>query len=440
MKSHTFRLSLIVAVVAVLILTLSPKVIGIGIQSSTIDNILNLIPPEAESEFEITQQSLSSGWFQSESSLELVYTPIGSEAIALEFDLQIDHGPLLMTTDGPKFGLAYANITPHLRNNAFDLVVADLPFELPAIALDLIAGFDQSLLIELEVSPVNYSGADGEVVFGGLTSSFKSDSDLSADFEILMGQLRANENSARLNFNISGLEINTETEEISNVLAPSKASFHIPVIETSSPYPLRIANFSSNTSLSNLGGSNEQLSFEQSIVIKEISSNFPLNSFSWQIGLEELDAQALSLYYALLYELQVEMEKDEGSTSPAISRISQELLLITVKNALAFNNTLEANAYGGDHRANINIHWNGMPALNDVARMDINEALEALSFDLDISLDLEAVMSSPLAEMVDPYVQQGYVQLDNGRVLIRASLQDSVLTLNDEETAVGQFF
>jgi 5-formaminoimidazole-4-carboxamide-1-beta-D-ribofuranosyl 5'-monophosphate synthetase len=72
--------------------------------------------------------------------------------------------------------------------------------------------------------------------------------------------------------------------------------------------------------------------------------------------------------------------------------------------------------------------------------MDINEALEALSFDLDISLDLEAVMSSPLAEMVDPYVQQGYVQLDNGRVLIRASLQDSVLTLNDEETAVGQFF
>jgi len=212
------------------------------------------------------------------------------------------------------------------------------------------------------------------------------------------------------------------------------------VIESSSPYPLRIANFSSNTSLSNLGGSNEQLSFEQSIVIKEISSNFPLNSFSWQIGLEELDAQALSLYYALLYELQVEMEKDEGSTSPAISRISQELLLITVKNALAFNNTLEANAYGGDHRANINIHWNGMPALNDVARMDINEALEALSFDLDISLDLEAVMSSPLAEMVDPYVQQGYVQLDNGRVLIRASLQDSVLTLNDEETAVGQFF
>ena len=51
MNSHTLRFSLIIAAVAVLILMISPKVIGVGIQSSTIDNILNLIPAEAASEF-----------------------------------------------------------------------------------------------------------------------------------------------------------------------------------------------------------------------------------------------------------------------------------------------------------------------------------------------------------------------------------------------------
>ncbi len=438
MNSHTLRFSLIIAAVAVLILMISPKVIGVGIQSSTIDNILNLIPAEAASEFEINQQSLNSGWFQSESSLELVYTPIGSETVALEFDLQIDHGPILMTADGPKFGLAYANITPHLRNNAFDLAVADFPFDLPAISLQLLAGFDQSMLISLEISPLDYSGEDGAVHFGGLTASLSSASDQSAAFEIMMGKLQASENSASLNFNLAGLEINSATEQISDVLAPSKARLYISAIESSSPYPLSIADISSNTSLSRSAANADDLNFMQSIIIGEISSDLPLNSFSWEIKLEELDKQLLTRYYALAAQIQAEVENGGDATSPVINQIGQELMLSVVQNTLVFKNTLEAKAYGGDHRAQADIRWQGLPDLNNVARMDINEALDALSFDLDISLDLEAVMSSPLAEMVDPYVQQGYLQLDSGRVLIRATLQDSVLTLNGEETSLDQ--
>ena len=59
---------------------------------------------------------------------------------------------------------------------------------------------------------------------------------------------------------------------------------------------------------------------------------------------------------------------------------------------------------------------------------------------LDISLDLESILRSPLAGVVKPYVQQGYLTIANGRILVEASLQDSVLRVNGDKLLLEEFF
>ena len=49
-------------------------------------------------------------------------------------------------------------------------------------------------------------------------------------------------------------------------------------------------------------------------------------------------------------------------------------------------------------------------------------------------------MSSQFAELVGPYMKQGYLLAENGRILFSASLQNGELTVNGEETPFDQFF
>jgi len=72
--------------------------------------------------------------------------------------------------------------------------------------------------------------------------------------------------------------------------------------------------------------------------------------------------------------------------------------------------------------------------------MDINTAIAALKIKLDLSLDLDAILRSPLAGLVDPYAREGYLTVSKGRVMIEASLQNSVLRVNGDELPLDQFF
>lgn len=81
-----------------------------------------------------------------------------------------------------------------------------------------------------------------------------------------------------------------------------------------------------------------------------------------------------------------------------------------------------------------------MPQLSSVDDLSIEAIIAALDLQLNLSLDFAAVMRSPLAELVDPYVQQGYLQLDNGRVLLELTISNSELVLNGNTTSLNQFF
>jgi len=440
MKSLVVKISLVVSVLAVLVLALMPKVIGASIESATIDNLLALIPPEAQSQFEIRRDEFSDGWFSSSTTIELIYTPIGTDSIALSMDFDIDHGPLLQTEDGLSIGLAYAVIQPSIRNDLFDIAIDEISFPLPDITLKLLARFDQSMWVNMNVSELNFSDTAGEFNFSGLNANVDVASDQSANFSVQMGEVSATENADNSNVLIAGMTLTSSTAQMNDMLAESRATLSIPAVSSTLPLPFSVSDIGIEYGLQASPAEENFSEIYQTIQIANIESEIPVSSLSWLSEVKQVNNELLLDYYRLISELQNQINSDADAVSADFTELGQELYLLVLQNPLELNNRIEANSYDGDHTADLRVIWAGLNTLSNAAELDTNDAITALDMTLDISLDLEAIMRSPAAGLVDPYVQQGYLTVANGRVMIQASLQDSVLRVNGDELSLDQFF
>ena len=440
MKSLAVKIPLVVAMLILLALTLMPKVIGAEIERAIIDNLLALIPPEAESQFEIRRNEFSDGWFSSTTTIEFIYTPIGTDAIALTMDFDIDHGPLLQTEDGLSIGLAYAVIQPSIHNYLFDTAIAELSFPLPEITLNVLARFDQSMWVNMNVSALNFSEAARELNFSGLDANVDVASDQSANFSIQMGELSATENAGNFNVLISGMTLTSSTTQMNDILAESRATLAIPVVSSTLPLPFSVSDIGIDYGLQASNTEDNSSEIYQTVSVASIESEIPVSSFSWLTEVKQVNNELLRDYSMLLSELQNEINAGAETLSADFTELGQELYLLVLQNPLEFNNRIEANSYDGDHTVDLRVLWAGISALNTSTELDINAAIAALNMGLDISLDLESILRSPLAGVVKPYVQQGYLTIANGRILVEASLQDSVLRVNGDKLPLEEFF
>jgi uncharacterized protein YdgA (DUF945 family) len=425
------------AIVVVSAVAFTPKVIGLGIHDLTINNLITLIPSEADSQLAVAETSFDSGWFGSTATVSADYTPFGAESITVDFDFTIKHGPFLLTNDGLRFGIAYAEIKPKIADTlpVFGTAI-DLSF--PDTLLELFAGFDQSLLIALTVEPLSHTTNNEEFEFAGLSASFLARADQSAELLVNIGKLSVKETLNNLAFTIDGIDVISKSTRISDVLAPTSATFSIPSIKISAPATLTISNISASSEL-RASSNASAVQLTQHIATQSIVGDSPLESFDWLLELDEVQRQLISDYYDLLSELQTQSGADAQTAARKINQISQELSLLVVNNPLVINNLIMANAYDGAHRAELKLHWVGLPKLDNIARLNINEAIAALDISLDIVLDYDSIMSSPAAEQVKAYSEQGFIIIENDRALIKATLNNSQLTLNGEDIPLDQF-
>ncbi len=437
MKASTLKIILAAVIISVLLLIIAPKIIGSNIQRLTVDPLIALIPPEDYSQLEFHRNEFSSGWFSSSAVVELIYTPLGRDSISLLMDFDINHGPLLLTPDGPKLGLAFADINPSIRSNElFELALAELPFSPPEITLDLLLGFNQSLHLGMNVAALNYSGVDAEINFAGMDASFNANQDQSATFILDMGALDSVEKNANSNIVISGLSLRSHTAQMHDLLAESSTTLSIPSVSSSAPLAFTASEIVVEYGVLASSSSAENVDILQNISVADITGDLPIRSFNWNSEVKELNGELLRHLYQLLSDLEGEID----FSGAEINRQGQELLLLSLQHTVELNNVLTANAFEGDHSADLRIQWAGLADLNNIAELDMTAALAALAVELDVSLDLESILRSPFAEMVDPYVEQGYVTIDSGTLLIQASLQNSLLQVNGKELPLEQFF
>jgi len=264
--------------------------------------------------------------------------------------------------------------------------------------------------------------------------------DQSAYFSAQMGALSATENAANSNVLITGMTLTSSTTQMNNILAKTRATLSVPSISSTLPLPFSISNIGIDYCLQASPGEENFSEIYQTIRLASIESEIPVSSFSWLSEIKQVNNGLLRDYYRLLSELQNQINADAVAVSANLTEMGQKLYLLALQNMLELHNRIEVNSYDGDHTADLKILWAGLNSLNTIAELDINAVIAALNITLDISLDLEAILSSPLARLVDPYMQEGYLTVSNGRVMMEASLQNSVLRVNGDELPLDQFF
>ena len=180
-----------------------------------------------------------------------------------------------------------------------------------------------------------------------------------------------------------------------------------------------------------------QIDVYQRFNINNINSDTPIRSLSWTNEINELQTAMVSAYFDLIATFQQQMAAGTGAIPS--EEDSLELALLMAQNGLVFKNQVAANIYEGDNLADIKVRWAGLPQLQSMEEIEMSEVIAALEVEINVSLDMEAINRSPAAGMVDPYIQQGYISIDNGRLLLDISLANSELTINGEVTPLDQF-
>ncbi|MEQ8955444.1 MAG: DUF945 family protein, partial [Gammaproteobacteria bacterium] len=375
-----------------------------------VNTLFNLLPPESRSQLQIEETQFSSGWFSSQLAMEIRYNPLASDDLFLRLDFDISHGPIVRTDDGLGLGLAYASITPSLEES-LQQDLEELPFTLPPITITLHSRLDRSMTVRLDMASLEYLDGDRELLFGGLNGELLAQADRSARLNFAMNSLQARDIGTGVAYSMGGFSIQSNTRDMSNILASSSGELSIREISSTGIAELSIGEIHVNSRLQPAAGDADEIDILQQLAITDVSGDIPLSSLTWDSELLGIKGEVARRYVTLTSGLQTQA----NANSQAV-QLFQELALLVLQNPFTFNNQFDAIAYGGDHAVVLDLDWAGLPEVDSFGALDSNELLNALEINLDVSLNLDAIMRSPAADLVDPYVQEGYIVIDNGRV------------------------
>jgi len=250
MVNRILQVLLALSIGIVLFFGVTPKIIGLGIQEATVSSIVNMVPPETQGQISVRESRFDNGWFRSTATVDIVWTPLGvDDALIMQLNFDIEHGPFFLTDDGPQFGLAYGQIEPGFDSAELTEALALIPFELPSVDITLFAPFSESLNLDLAVSPINYN-MDGRVVnFGGLNASLDINADQSANMNMSMGTFFGQDAGSEISVTIAGMEIESYTAQMNDILAPSNLLLTMPSISATGHIPFTVTDITSNSRL-----------------------------------------------------------------------------------------------------------------------------------------------------------------------------------------------
>ena len=155
------KFSVLIGTLALIILALVPKLMGLLINSSDTNARLREITGQPS-----LTMTTHSGWFSSVGTLQIDAPIIAGtryEQVRIDSDLEIMHGPILWTEQGLRIGLAWINAVPVLNGLDENALLQTLFKPDGDSQVSLMAGFDGSLHAQLRSGAIRYK--QGEQAF-----------------------------------------------------------------------------------------------------------------------------------------------------------------------------------------------------------------------------------------------------------------------------------
>lgn len=427
---------LILAVGLLAFLLLVPRfLVGSRIEAQLVDRLLDMVPAEAYGLLQITLEDFQPGWFSSQARVsanlsELV--ELDGESVGFEVALDILHGPVMFTSQGLRLGLAYADVTG--RMIGFDTPelqeLGEISGTEPVYYMQL--GFDGVLNQYFALSRFDARAPDASISLQGAHGSMALRPDNSSSFDVAVDEFAMTTTADNFEAIVTGISAYATLDAFTRYGAPGESGFAIGRITISGPESATIENLYGNYQLAPSAADSAYLDGAMSLGVERVDAGFPVTSASWVSEIRHLNISLLERYATLAVQSQALGGENAQAASDAFLANAFELALEAAREQLEFNNIVEANAFGGDHRLELRINWAGLPGLASIDAINIDDAIDALTVTLGINADHSALLRSPVAALVDQYQQEGLLMLDNGRVLTDATLVDGVLQVNGE--------
>lgn len=451
------KIVLLIGAVAALLLAVSPLLMGLMISDSRTETTLR----------ELTGQPglvlrMESGWFSSQGQVTVsapVVAGIVYEDITLTADVQLSHGPLLATDDGLRIGVAWAQLTPLIRGLPPEHPLQQLFAEGAGSQVSVLAGLDGSQRMELlaESQTFTLSAMQGgpleptAVTLADLHASLTLAADGAADLRISSSAVHVI--NSLYDAVASQATVHVHSTELSATPLPGTLSIAVQRLQIEDLPALPLlgsAAAADSDSLTMHGFSldyaarqqadTKTITLEQTLGVARIESALPLESLTLTTQLAGIDETLATEYLSFLRATQGMMQ---AMTAPQlqghIAEHSETLALHLLQAPLQQTSTLNLQAWGGAHAATLDMRWPGMPSLTSLQQVDAATMLHVLEVTLEIAANAATVAASPLAAAVKAYTTQGLLTQDNGKVVLKASLQDGNVDVNGNRFALAPF-
>lgn len=425
------KFSVLIGFVAVVLLATVPMLVGLLIDDSNTAARLR----------EITGQpgltlNTRAGWFSSVGTVQVEFPIIAGvryEEVRVDADLEIVHGPLLWTQEGFRFGLAWVDITPVLQGLEENDLLQTLFQADSGSQISLMAGFDGSMHAQLRSGPLTYVQSLQAYDFEDLLVTMDIARTGAATVGLITRSLNVSDPLFAITIDALVLELHSASLDASPL--PGSLAIDADSVQFNGSQRLTLGGISidyvarEQASVENVPPS---LLLQQDVQVARVESEWPITAFGMQTQLEGLDLSVVADYLRVQRNLQM----GDPATSP---EQLEEVYIEMLREPFTQRSLITATAWGGEHRADLEMIWPGEPALLTMAQLTLGRVVGLLQAELEIRANEEALMDSMFAASVRNYTAQGVLPQDNGDVVITASLQGGNLILNEQRIQLAPF-
>lgn len=420
------------------ILLAIPKLVGLRIQSASADVAMDLLPAQARNYFTISQTEFIPGWFRSSAKFDIEYldrSQTGAAPLILLLDLQIHHGPLLLTRQGLKPGLAYVEIHPALAGFALTELGPELTVDTPELDFNLHATLSGDVQVQIRMLEfAAFDRMDTHLQMSGLQGNISLLRTGSSSASITLNSASIVAEQDEIDLTISNLSLHSESFNIAPAISPGEFSFSLAQISSKEPLPFSFDDIHLDYAIEFSDSSEQRLSLSQTFTMTANHSDIPVQHFEWNAELRNVSRDVLNSYFAYGGNQQI------AGVSVTDSARNEAQTLQFLQNTMEFTNQLNANAFDGDHQVSLSIKWLGLPALASTEELDAEKIIAGLELNLLLDSDAAALLKSPVGELLDAYIQQDLLTVVNGRIVIDGKLINSELVINNEVIPLDDYF
>ena len=381
----------------------------------------------------ISDATFERGYLESKVSLNMAFDNVADEippfSILIESDLT--HAPI---TSG-EFGVLFFEVYSQDK-----ISLVDAPEEIKAFITQQLGG-----ILMTGFSHANAMGNYDSVMTSAQFEFSNEEEGISINLAPMkisaQGNVDGTASNVSLTIATSNIKATNFSAEFSDISANADSKEHSSGIELGET-AMNVGQLTIRSDKGNASFTNMSIAAISEIIDNKINTNviynvesvtspLPLTSASYDIDLNGFTLESADL----MENLQSHLENIDPA-SFATDEYFNELLEATFQPGLQLNQEVKVNAFGGDWLANLEVEFNGIEGVELSELVDPKVAVKAVSAQMLITADSNAILQSPAANMVDPLMQQGFIKLEDGTLVTVATLVDGKLTLNEQDIPV----